>query len=214
LCKGYKARNNKFSKNPEVNNKTTLAVLGSTKGTDLQAILDAINNGELDAEVSLVISNMENAYILERAKNHNVPAVFISHKGKTREEFDAEMTTVLKEHAVDLILLIGFMRILSAEFCREWKNRILNVHPSLLPKYAGGMDTNVHEEVLKNGDVETGCTIHFVTDEVDGGPILIQKKCTVEPDDTIETLKAKVQKLEGNTFIEAITLISRREMAK
>jgi len=197
-----------------VNNKTTLAVLGSTKGTDLQAILDAINNGELDAEVSLVISNMENAYILERAKNHNVPAVFISHKGKTREEFDAEMTTVLKEHAVDLILLIGFMRILSAEFCREWKNRILNVHPSLLPKYAGGMDTNVHEEVLKNGDVETGCTIHFVTDEVDGGPILIQKKCTVEPDDTIETLKAKVQKLEGNTFIEAITLISRREMAK
>lgn len=214
MCKGYKARNNKFSKNPEVNNKTTLAVLGSTKGTDLQAILDAINNGELDAEVSLVISNMENAYILERAKNHNVPAVFISHKGKTREEFDAEMTTVLKEHAVDLILLIGFMRILSAEFCREWKNRILNVHPSLLPKYAGGMDTNVHEEVLKNGDVETGCTIHFVTDEVDGGPILIQKKCTVEPDDTIETLKAKVQKLEGNTFIEAITLISRREMAK
>jgi len=197
-----------------VNNKTTLAVLGSTKGTDLQAILDAINNGELDAEVSLVISNMKNAYILERARNHNVPAVFISHKGKTREEFDAEMTTVLKEHAVNLVLLIGFMRILSAEFCREWKNRILNVHPSLLPKYAGGMDTNVHEEVLKNGDVETGCTIHFVTDEVDGGPILIQKKCTVEPDDTIETLKAKVQKLEGNTFIEAITLISRREMAK
>jgi len=211
LCKGYKARNNKFSKNPEVNNKTTLAVLGSTNGTDLQAILDAINNGELDAEVSVAISNRENAYILERAKNHNVPAVFISHKGKTREEFDAEMTTVLKEHAVDLVLLIGFMRILSAEFCREWKNRILNVHPSLLPKYAGGMDTDVHEEVLKNGDVETGCTIHFVTEDVDGGPILIQKKCTVEPDDTIETLKAKVQKLEGEAFVEAIKQITHRD---
>ena len=194
-----------------MNNKTTLAVLGSTNGTDLQAILDAINNGELDAEVSVAISNRENAYILERAKNHNVPAVFISHKGKTREEFDAEMTTVLKEHAVDLVLLIGFMRILSAEFCREWKNRILNVHPSLLPKYAGGMDTDVHEEVLKNGDVETGCTIHFVTDEVDGGPILIQKKCTVEPDDTIETLKAKVQKLEGEAFVEAIKQITHRD---
>jgi len=194
-----------------VNNKTTLAVLGSTNGTDLQAILDAINNGELDAEVSVAISNRENAYILERAKNHNVPAVFISHKGKTREEFDAEMTTVLKEHAVDLVLLIGFMRILSAEFCREWKNRILNVHPSLLPKYAGGMDTDVHEEVLKNGDVETGCTIHFVTEDVDGGPILIQKKCTVEPDDTIETLKAKVQKLEGEAFVEAIKQITHRD---
>jgi phosphoribosylglycinamide formyltransferase-1 len=81
------------------------------------------------------------------------------------------------------------------------------VHPSLLPKYAGGMDTNVHEGVLKNGDTETGCTIHFVTDEVDGGPILIQKKCNVEPGETVDTLKIKVQKLEGTAFIEAIQLI-------
>ncbi|MCH7763535.1 MAG: phosphoribosylglycinamide formyltransferase, partial [Candidatus Marinimicrobia bacterium] len=121
-----------------------LGVLGSTKGTDLQALLDAIHNDELNAEVSVVISNRENAYILERAGNQNVPAVFISHKGKTREEFDAEMTAVLKDHKVDLILLIGFMRILSSEFCREWQGKILNVHPSLLPKYAGGMDTDVH----------------------------------------------------------------------
>ncbi|MDP7512866.1 MAG: formyltransferase family protein, partial [Candidatus Marinimicrobia bacterium] len=101
----------------------------------------------------------------------------------------------------------GFMRILSAEFCGEWQDRLLNVHPSLLPKYAGGMDTNVHEEILKNGDTETGCTIHFVTDEVDGGPILIQKKCNVEAGDTVETLKTKVQELEGRAFIEAIQLI-------
>ena len=83
----------------------------------------------------------------------------------------------------------------------------MNVHPSLLPKYAGGMDTNVHEEVIKNGDTETGCTIHFVTDEVDGGPILIQKKCNVDAGDTVETLKTKVQELEGRAFIEAIQLI-------
>ena len=184
-----------------------LGVIGSTNGTDLQVILDAIGSGKLNAEVSVVLSNQKNAYILERAKNHNVPVVFTSHKGKSRKEFDAELTAVLQEHGVTLVLLIGFMRILSAEFCRRWQDRLLNVHPSLLPKYAGGLDTNVHEEVLKNGDPETGCTVHFVTDEVDGGPILIQKECNVEAHDTVETLKTKVQKLEGEAFIEAIQLI-------
>ena len=184
-----------------------LGVIGSTNGTDLQVILDAIGSGKLNAEVSVVLSNQKNAYILERAENHNVPVVFTSHKGKSRKEFDAELTAILQEHGVNLVLLIGFMRILSTEFCRRWQDRLLNVHPSLLPKYAGGLDTNVHEEVLKNGDAETGCTIHFVTDEVDGGPILIQKECNVEAHDTVETLKTKVQKLEGEAFIEAIQLI-------
>ena len=184
-----------------------LGVLGSTKGTDLQAVLDAVNNGLLDAKVSVVVSNQESAYILERAKNHGVPTFFIPHKGKAREEFDREMTTVLQNYGVELVLLIGFMRILSVEFCQEWRDRILNVHPSLLPKYAGGMDTNVHAEVIKNDDAETGCTIHFVTEEVDAGPILSQKKCTVTPEDTVESLKTKVQALEGEAFIEAIKLI-------
>ena len=191
-----------------------LGVIGSTKGTDLRAIFDAIKTGELKAQASVVMSNRKSAYILERAKKHNVPAVFISHKGKSREAFDAEITSLLKEHNVDLVLLIGFMRILSAEFCREWRDRLLNVHPSLLPKYAGGMDTNVHKDVLNNGETETGCTIHFVTDEVDGGPILIQKKCNVEPDETVETLKTKVQKLEGEAFIEAIQLIQNNSHVK
>ena len=185
-----------------------IGVLGSTKGTDLQAILDAIHSKNLNATVSTVISNRKNAYILDRAKDHGVPFYFISHKGKDRKDFDAEMTGVLKKHEVDLVLLIGFMRILSSSFCREWRDRILNVHPSLLPKYAGGMDTNVHEEVLKNKDKETGCTIHFVTDELDSGPILIQKKCAVEEGDTVETLKSKVQILEGEAFLEAIPLMA------
>ena len=183
-----------------------LGVLGSTNGTDLQAILDAVSAGELDADVAVVISNRTGAYILERAEINNVSALFISRKGKKREEFDGEITAVLKEHGVDLVLLIGFMRILSPEFCRVWQDRILNVHPSLLPKYAGGMDINVHEEVLKNKDTETGCTIHFVNDVVDAGPILIQKKCNVDPDDTVDSLKTKVQTLEGEAFIEAIKL--------
>ena len=183
-----------------------LGVLGSTNGTDLQAILDAVSAGELDADVAVVISNRTGAYILERVEINNVSAFFISHKGKKREEFDGEITAVLKEHGVDLVLLIGFMRILSPEFCRVWQDRILNVHPSLLPKYAGGMDINVHEEVLKNKDTETGCTIHFVNELVDTGPILIQKKCNVDPDDTVDSLKTKVQTLEGEAFIEAIKL--------
>ena len=184
-----------------------LAVLGSTNGTDLQAVVEAISKGELDAEVSVVISNRKNAYILGCARNYDVPAIFISHKEKAREKFDGEMTTILKEHGVELVLLIGFMRILSAKFCREWQDKLLNVHPSLLPKYAGGMDTNVHEEVLKNGDTETGCTIHFVTEKVDGGPILIQKKCPVYDTDNVDTLKVRVQDLEGRAFVEAINII-------
>ena len=185
-----------------------IGVLGSTNGTDLQVIFNAIDEGKLDANISVVISNKEDSYILKRAQAHNTQNVFISHKNKDRENFDSEMTMVLKEHSVELILLIGFMRILSSKFCNQWNGKILNVHPSLLPKYAGGMDTNVHEEVLKNNEKETGCTIHLVTDEVDKGPIVIQKRCLVDSDDTIESLKAKVQNLEGAAFLEAIPLFS------
>ena len=191
-----------------------LGVLGSTNGTDLQSILDAIGAGKLDAKVSVVISNREDAYILERAEKHNTPNVFINHKGKIREDFDSEMTSTLKEYNVDLILLIGFMRILSSTFCKNWSGKILNVHPSLLPKYAGGMDTNVHEEVLRNKEKETGCTIHFVTDEIDGGPVFIQKTCSVDPEDTVTSLKRKVQTLEGEAFLEAIPLFETKYILK
>lgn len=190
-----------------------LGVLGSTKGTDLQIIIDAIDRGELTASVEVVISNRKKAYILERARNHGLEAVFISHKDKAREAYDAEVSQVLKAKGVELVLLIGFMRILSDWFCREWRNRIMNVHPSLLPAFAGGMDMNVHEEVLKAGVKETGCTIHFVTEDVDAGPIVIQKKCPVEPGDTPESLKDKVQALEGEAFIEAIKLFQEGKLS-
>jgi phosphoribosylglycinamide formyltransferase-1 len=187
-----------------------LGVLGSTKGTDLQAILDAISKKILKAKVSLVVSNNKNAYILKRAKNYNIPNYYISHESLSRKNFDSLVAKELKKYKVDLILLIGFMRILSKEFCLEWKDKILNVHPSLLPKYAGGMDNNVHEEVLKNKDLETGCTIHFVTEKLDAGPILVQKRCAVEKNDTPLTLKEKVQVLEGEAFLEAIKLIQQK----
>ena len=188
-----------------------LGVLGSTKGSDLQAVLDAIHNNVLDAAVVVVVSNRENSYILERARKNNIPDIFVPHTGKTRNEFDREITAALLKYSADLVLLIGFMRILSEEFCRKWQDQILNVHPSLLPKYAGGVDTNIHKEVLQNGDEETGCTIHFVTEDVDAGPILIQKKCTVNPKDTVGSLKKRVQQLEGLAFIEAIKMIANKQ---
>ena len=191
-----------------------LGVLGSTNGTDLQAILDAIELKQLKSKLATVISNKKKAFILKRAEKYKIPSYYISHKNIDRETFDRKVTEILIEHKVDLVLLIGFMRILSKSFCQEWKGKILNVHPSLLPKYAGGMDTNVHEEVLKNKDDETGCTIHFVTDEVDGGPIFIQKKCSVDPKDTIKSLKTKVQKLEGEAFLEAIPLFENKYILK
>ena len=191
-----------------------VGVLGSTKGTDLQAIINSIDKKELNAEIAVVISNKEDSYILERAKNNGIANVFISHKNKSRQVFDQEMTEVFNKHGVELILLIGFMRILSTGFCQKWRDRLLNVHPSLLPKYAGGMDINVHEDVLRNGDKETGCTIHFVTEDVDGGPILIQKRCSVNIGDTVETLKTKVQRLEGEAFIESIQLIQNNRYVK
>ncbi len=181
-----------------------LGVLGSTNGTDLLPILTAIKDGELDASVELVVSNNKKALILEKARSHNIDSFFVDHKNKKREVFDKEISQRLKEKEVDLILLIGFMRILSGGFVSEWSGKIINVHPSLLPKHAGGMNEDVHKQVLKAGDKETGCTIHLVTAQVDEGPILVQKRCPVLEDDTVGSLKEKVQKLEGEAFVEVI----------
>ena len=190
-----------------------LAVLGSTRGTDLDAIVSAIDKGILNATIKLVISNKENAYILKRAEKNNIKTMFLSDYSVTREKYGSLLNKVFIDNNVDIILLIGFMRILSKSFCQKWDNKILNVHPSLLPKYAGGINNNVHRDVLKNKDSETGCTIHYVTANVDSGPILIQKKCEVQPGDTIESLKDRVQHLEGQAFIEALHLIENKNYA-
>jgi phosphoribosylglycinamide formyltransferase-1 len=181
-----------------------LAVLGSTRGTDLQFIIDAIKSDELDAKIEVVVSNRKKAFILERARIEGLRSLYVPQKGKTREEFDTEVLEVLDQFKIDLILLIGYMRILSPVFIEKWRGKILNVHPSLLPEFAGGMDSDVHSEVLKAGVGETGCTIHQVDETVDGGEIVLQKKCSVLPEDTADTLKQKVQKLEGEAFVEVL----------
>lgn len=180
-------------------------MLGSTKGTDLQSIIDAIKGRKINAEVSLVISNVSESGILARAKENNIPAKYIPSKGRKKNEFENEaIEEIRKIGQVDIMMLIGFMKILSREFCKEYEWKIVNVHPSLLPEFAGGMDLNVHEEVIKAGKKKTGCTVHYVIPEVDQGGIIIQSECELERGETPESLKKKVQALEGEALMYVI----------
>jgi formyltetrahydrofolate-dependent phosphoribosylglycinamide formyltransferase len=174
----------------------------------MQAIIDAIANSSLNAEIAIVISNKKDAYILDRARSHNILAVHISGKDKSRDQFDRQVSEQLRALKVDLVVLIGYMRILSASFVHTWENRIINVHPSLLPEFAGGMDLNVHQCVIDARAKQTGCTVHLVDEGVDSGKILVQKRCDVLSTDTAETLKNRVQALEGLALIEAISNFS------
>lgn len=185
-----------------------LGILGSTRGTNLIAIMDAIQQQQLSASIEVVMSNKPDAIILERASAANLNAQFVDATNLTREEYDEKISVLLQQHAIDLIVLIGYMRILSAKFVTAWANKIINVHPSLLPAFAGKMDLEVHRSVLEAGVNETGCTVHYVTEEVDAGPILLQKKCEVQAHDTPESLKQRVQALEGKALVEAIMMQS------
>lgn len=185
-----------------------LAILGSTRGTNLLAMVDAIKQKRLSASIEVVLSNKADALILERAKSYGLKAAFVDPAGLTREEYDCKVSDILRSHQIDLIVLIGYMRILSAEFITIWKNKIINVHPSLLPAHAGLMDLNVHRAVLEAGDSETGCTVHFVTEEVDAGPIILQITCPVLSGDSPESLKERVQALEGKALVEAVNRLA------
>ena len=185
-----------------------LGILASTKGTDMQAIIDAIESKKLDAEIKVVISDKEDAYALKRAKKHNLNAVFLDPKGREKEEYDKELDKILEENKVELVLLIGYMKLISPWFVNKWLNKVMNIHPSLLPAYAGGIDLNVHEEVLKRGCKITGCSLIFIDEGADTGPIILQKIVDIEDNETPETLKEKVQKEEQKILIEGIKLFA------
>lgn len=184
-----------------------IAVLASTNGTDLQAIIDEINAGKMPGvELSIVLSNKEKCFALERAKAQGFEAVFIDPKGKTREEFDAEMVTKLQEKEINLVVLVGYMRILTPVFIQAFRNKIINIHPSLIPKFSGQnfFGRSVHEAVIAAKEKETGMTIHFVDEGCDTGKIILQKSCPVNLEDTPETLKERVQALEKHWYPEVI----------
>lgn len=186
--------------------KASLGVLLSGSGTNLQAVIDAIEAGILPAAIRVVISNREDAFGLERAKRHGIPAEVVDHrKFATREAFDQAVVEILQARRVELVVLAGFMRLLSPVFVKAFSNRIMNIHPALLPAFPG---LHAQRQALAAGVRVSGCTVHFVNEECDQGPIIIQAAVPVFSDDTEESLSARILKQEHRIYPRAIQLYS------
>ena len=183
-----------------------LCVLISGRGSNLQSLIDACADNAFPAEIALVVSNIDGVQGLERAKKAGIPTTVLSHKDfKSRETFDASLTQTISRFDVDLLCLAGFMRILSDGFVNHWFDRLINIHPSLLPDYKG---LHVHERVIEAGEDFSGCTVHYVRPDMDSGPIIKQAKVAVEADDNADTLAARVLEQEHIIYPEAVRLIA------
>ncbi len=183
-----------------------LGVLISGSGSNLQAIIDAITRQELTARIPVVISNRADAYGLTRAQHHGIPTVIINHKEfSSREAFETALTQSLHAHQVELVVLAGFMRVLTPFFVRAFPQRIINIHPALLPAFPG---THAQRQALQHGVRIAGATVHFVDEEMDHGPIITQAAVPVYPDDTEETLSARILAQEHRLYPRAIQLLA------
>ena len=186
--------------------KLKLCILISGRGSNLKSLIDACKAEDFPAEIALVISNDTEAYGLIRAEEARVPNYVISHKEfSTRDHFDDTMAKKIKKYNVDLICLAGFMRILGDKLIDQWKNKIINIHPSLLPSFKG---MNIHQRVIDSGVKFSGCTVHFVRCEMDSGPILLQAIVPVLPGDDAKTLAARILKQEHKVYPKAIKMIA------
>ncbi|MDD4909731.1 MAG: phosphoribosylglycinamide formyltransferase [Candidatus Omnitrophica bacterium] len=183
-----------------------LAVFVSGNGSNLQAIIDAVKNGNLKVNIALALSDNKDAYALARAKEAGIKGIFIDPKiYKAKKEFEREIISVLEKEKVEAIALAGFMRILSPEFISRYKNRILNVHPALLPSFKGAHGI---KDAFDYGVKMTGVTIHFVDENMDHGPIILQEALRVDDGDTLGSLEEKIHKVEHKLYPEAIRLFS------
>ena len=190
--------------------KIRLSVLISGGGTNLQALIDACAQDSFPAQIALVLSNKEDAYGLERAKKAGIATKVIRHQEyDSREAFEDEINVVLKDADTELVCLAGFMRILNASFVNGWKDRMINIHPSLLPSYKG---LHTHERALEDGVRFAGCTVHFVRPEMDDGPIILQAAVPINVDDTPDSLAKRVLGEEHKIYPEAIRLIAERRV--
>jgi phosphoribosylglycinamide formyltransferase-1 len=190
--------------------QVSIGVLISGSGTNLQAIIDAIEGGKLDARIEVVISNKADAYGLVRARNHRIPTEVLNHKNfSSREAYDEALVALLGGRGVELVVLAGFMRLLSPVFVKAYSNRIMNIHPALLPAFPG---LNVQQKAVEHGARFSGCTVHFVNEECDQGPIIIQAVVPVLPDDTAETLAARILEQEHRIYPRAIQLFAERRL--
>lgn len=181
-----------------------LGILLSGRGSNFEAIADSIQTGKLHAEIAIVISNRADAPGLESAKRRGLNAQMIPSKGRVREEHDAEVVAALQQAQVDLICLAGYMRLLSPDFIRAFPNRIVNIHPSLLPGFPG---MNAQKQALDYGAKITGCTVHFVDEHLDHGPIILQKTVPVLDSDDVHSLSARILEQEHAAYSEAIGLL-------
>ena len=181
-----------------------LGILLSGRGSNFEAIADSIEADRLDAEIAIVISNNPRAKGLERARQRGLQAVCIPSKAMEREAYDRMVVAELRKAQVELVCLAGFMRLLSAYFVEEFPQRILNIHPSLLPSFPG---LEAQAQALEHGVKHTGCTVHFVDERLDAGPILIQKAVAVLDSDTEESLAARILEQEHVAYTEAIRLV-------
>ncbi|MBI3684703.1 MAG: phosphoribosylglycinamide formyltransferase [Acidobacteria bacterium] len=181
-----------------------LGILLSGRGSNFQAIADNIAAGRLDAEIAIVISNRPEAPGLEIARERGLPAISIPSKGLEREPYDRLLLAGLDERRVELVCLAGYMRLLSAAFLRAYPLRVLNIHPSLLPAFPG---LDAQHQALEHGVKYSGCTVHFVDEHLDAGPILLQAVVPVLEDDTVESLSARILKEEHRTYTEAIRIV-------
>jgi phosphoribosylglycinamide formyltransferase-1 len=183
-----------------------IAVFVSGSGTNLQAIIDASQKGDLGATVALVVSDKEGAYALTRAKNASIETFVLNPKGfRSREEYDKEVMRALDKKHIELVVLAGFMRLVSDHFVGAYKNRIINIHPALLPSFKG---THGIRDAFVCGVKQTGVTVHFVDAELDHGPIILQEPVRVEEGDTLESLEEKIHKTEHRLYPEAIRLFA------
>jgi phosphoribosylglycinamide formyltransferase 1 len=187
--------------------KIGIAVFASGRGTNFEALVHATRHAEINGEIRLLIANIPDAPVLKKAESEHVPAVLIPHReSKTRAEFEQALLAELKHHDIDLVCLAGFMRILSPIFVGAFENRIMNVHPSLLPAFAGLQGIQVHEAVVAAGVKVSGCTVHFVNTDVDAGPIIVQRAVAVRDADTPESLALRVLVEEHHAYAEAVKL--------
>jgi phosphoribosylglycinamide formyltransferase-1 len=183
---------------------SNIAVLVSGRGSNLQAIIDSIENGYLKARITVVISDVGNAYALERARKHGIEAVFINPGNfASKELYEKEVLKVLKKHGAELVLLAGYMRILGKTLLEAFKDRMLNIHPALLPAFSG---LHAQKQAFDHGVKVAGCTVHFVDETLDGGPIILQRCVEVKEDDTSETLADRILEQEHKIYPEAVKL--------
>ena len=183
-----------------------IGVLVSGRGTNLQAIIKAIEEGKIEGEIKVVMSDNLDAYALKRAQQYHIDTRYINFKEfKDRESYDEEIIKILKEKKIELVVLAGYMRILSPYFIRTYKNKIINIHPALLPSFPG---LHAQEQAVEYGVKVSGCTVHFVDEGVDSGPIILQKAVEVSDDDTEESLAEKILKEEHQMYPRAIQLFS------